>query len=148
MMHRNLFALWILAIGASALVLSPAHDIRNVGTHHHRKLSSNVRSGLLKSPEERRRLRQKRCDSRLHSSESIVAATSTVAQTTTVEVPLNPAPSPPPESTTSQAPPPPPPPSTTTEVSIPDPPPSNGGEQFTGQLTWFNVGLVCRYLIY
>jgi len=137
-----------LALGASALVLDPMNYVgRSLHGASHRRQALKPRSPApTKTMAERRYLRQKRCQSQ-QSSFAPPAVTSS-AQNVTDNVPQNVAPAPTPTTTTPDADQ--QPASTPTpnnggndnnSGSSSSPPPSGGGDTYSGDLTFYEVGL-------
>lgn len=144
-MIQNLLVACILAVGASALAVSPAHHARNAVIHqrHGPAVPGMPRSPIpvpAKALAQRGSAHRKRCIQRPENSGSVVPPTEQVESPPTF-APLNVEPVPLPV----------PIPDVSVPVPIPEvlnntPPPSNpvsnGGDQITGQLTFFHVGLV------
>lgn len=137
-----------LVLGVSGLVMNPVNDAPH---RRHAAAVANIARGSEMTPvpvqlmpkrsiAERRALRQKRCLQRLTDS-TTVSSSSPVADDT--NAPANVAPAPTPDSTTSTTvnqqqvqPQPQPQPQPT-----PDPPSNSGADTFSGQLTFYDVGL-------
>jgi len=142
-MYRSFLSLIVLALSASALVVSPDHHVARNSPDHHR-----VRSNLV----QRRALRQKRClanySSAINGTPSSDAA---VVPLTVAPVNVSPDPTPielPPAIPSPDLPTPalpvpsPDPPAPSPDQPAAPPPSNNNGDEFVnGQMTFFNVGL-------